>query len=202
MLVLSLGIHTGLAVFGIAGAARQASIAVVEFDLTQPVRPAGPIAEKTKPAIQTTPQAPERSWTLPSPGGTAPLPSPENASASFHEPDGSGVQGQFEGSAAGGLVSRLSRLPRLLNGAKLKGHMRRFYPESERQKGNSGKVVVDLVIDEKGAVRDCQVVQASAPAFGEAARHVVGLLRFAPAYAGNRPVTVKVRQNFIFKMER
>ncbi|HEX5872670.1 MAG TPA: TonB family protein, partial [Longimicrobium sp.] len=57
-----------------------------------------------------------------------------------------------------------------------------------------GRVVIELVVDEEGIPVEgsARVIEASHPAFGDAALRAVDRFRFRPARIGGTPVPVRV----------
>ena len=74
-------------------------------------------------------------------------------------------------------------------------------PSAAAKKRVSGFVVVQLMIDEQGAVRETKILQ-SEPAgfFDEAVLEVVPSWRFTPATYQGRPVTLRVEQTIRFDL--
>jgi protein TonB len=72
--------------------------------------------------------------------------------------------------------------------------LERHYPPVLRQSRVSGRVVIELVVDEEGlpVPGSARVIEASHPAFGEAALRAVDRFRFSPAKIGGTPVPVVV----------
>jgi len=82
----------------------------------------------------------------------------------------------------------------VLNRSGLERTMERYYPSALRDSRVAGRVVVELIVDENGRVREgsARVVDASHPAFGEAALRAVERFRFRPAKMAGVPVPVIV----------
>jgi protein TonB len=82
----------------------------------------------------------------------------------------------------------------VLNRDGLPRTMERYYPSVLRDSRVAGRVVVELIVDENGRVREgsARVVDASHPAFGEAALRAVERFRFRPAKMAGVPVPVRV----------
>jgi protein TonB len=76
------------------------------------------------------------------------------------------------------------------------------YPPEAKAKGIEGTVLLDLLIDAGGLVR--QVTVISGPGFGlnEAAAEALRRFKFKPALVGDKPVAVKVRYPYRFVLER
>ena len=82
----------------------------------------------------------------------------------------------------------------VLNRNGLPRTMERYYPSVLRDSRVAGRVVIELIVDEDGRVREgsARVVDASHPAFGEAALRAVERFRFRPAKMAGVPVPVRV----------
>ena len=94
----------------------------------------------------------------------------------------------------------MTALPVLLNLRELARLLERYYPESERREGHEGLVLLDLSLDDEGHVVGVEVVSSSDKAFEPAARQVAARLRYSPARAGDRRVSVKLRQPVQFRL--
>lgn len=72
--------------------------------------------------------------------------------------------------------------------------LERNYPPVLRDSRVSGRVVVQLIVDENGrpVAGSAQVLEASHPAFGEATLRAIDRFRFRPARMGGTPVPVRV----------
>lgn len=186
----SLGAHALILETGWQGHLPDAPVEV-EFDLTAPGAALGP-AGRPAAAVARAPAAPAESWT-PSPAGPAAAASEEAA------PSSTGVAGGT-GAGENGGGSGVTAAPRLLDQGQLDRLLTRYYPESERRQGHEGVVLLDLSIDEEGHVVGVDVVASSDPAFEPAARKAAARLSYAPARAGARAVSVKIRQPVQFRL--
>jgi len=76
------------------------------------------------------------------------------------------------------------------------------YPAEAKQAGIQGAVVMDILVDSSGQVR--QAVLISGPGYGldEAALAAVKSFEFKPARVQERPVAVKIRYAYRFVLER
>jgi TonB family protein len=74
------------------------------------------------------------------------------------------------------------------------------YPPALRKKRVKGEAVVAVRITHLGVVADPEVVEASDPAFGQAALVAVRQWRFLPQVKGGRPVEINVRVPFGFEV--
>lgn len=72
--------------------------------------------------------------------------------------------------------------------------LERHYPSVLRQGRVSGRVVIELIVDENGRPRpgSARVIETTHPAFGEAALRAVDRFRFTPAEMMGTPVPVRV----------
>lgn len=81
-----------------------------------------------------------------------------------------------------------------LNRDGLARTMERYYPSVMRDSRVAGRVVVEVIVDENGRVREgsARIVETTHPAFGEATLRAVERFRFSPARMGGTPVPVRV----------
>jgi protein TonB len=72
--------------------------------------------------------------------------------------------------------------------------LERHYPPVLRDARVNGRVVIELVVDEEGVPVEgsARVIEASHPAFGEAALRAVDRFRFSPARIGSKAIPVVV----------
>lgn len=72
--------------------------------------------------------------------------------------------------------------------------MERYYPSLLRDSRVAGRVVIEMIVDTDGRVRDgsVRVIETSHPAFGEAAVRAAERFRFRPARMGGMTVPVRV----------
>jgi TonB family protein len=183
----------------------------VEIDITSMGHAGAPAPPRpaARPAAPARPVAPPKTWTKPSEGQkTAPAPVPTKPVAPEPQtpppapsgpPGPPGEIGLGTGEGGEGLVARL---PQLKNLSDLSAILQRFYPARARDEGREAVVVLDIHIDESGAVTAADLVRSADADFDQAALHAARLLRFTPAFAGGRAVAVKMRQAFQFKLEK
>jgi TonB family protein len=81
------------------------------------------------------------------------------------------------------------------------GELRIPYPQDAKAKGLSGPVVMSLLIDEEGLVRDAALVSGAGGGLDEAALAAVRGLRFRPAKAQGKPVCVRIKYTHRFILE-
>jgi len=76
------------------------------------------------------------------------------------------------------------------------------YPRRAMEEGRRGTVGLQLMIDERGVVREAQVVSGDPfDDFAEAALAAARAARFAPAEAGGRPVKARAYFSVYFVIE-
>lgn len=163
--------------------------------------------------VKPTEKAPEppKDWTLPGPNTKTvetpapPAPTPGGAvggTGTAAKTGGSGEgsdDGVPGGTGHGG--TPLKEMPRLLNRDEVMAALKRLYPESERQAGREGAVVIMIHLGMDGMVSSSDIARAASPAFDEAAKKVGALMRFSPAIGLNgKPVPVRMPQEVRFKL--
>lgn len=182
----------------------------MEIDLTNfgSIGPKG--AGKTaSPAHPAPPKAAAKEWLKPKESAktippttlqkfspVASAPSLSKPAPTSH-PNGGGV-GNAPGSGVD--LNQLSRFPQLINLSDLQIILHRLYPEEARLKHIEATVVLDIHLDANGRVTSTEIVKSAGSAFDQAAQKAAKLLKFTPAYIGNQPVAVKIRQAIEFKL--
>lgn len=76
------------------------------------------------------------------------------------------------------------------------------YPAAARAKGVQGAVVMDLLVDAEGRVRDARRVSGPGSGLDEAALEAVRSFRFKPARIQDKAVAVRIRYAYRFVLER
>ena len=77
------------------------------------------------------------------------------------------------------------------------------YPSSLKKKGVEGRVLIELVVDSKGAVVSAKVKSTSGhKAFDDAALKAAKRTKFKPAIRGGKPVKAKVIYPISFKLNK
>ena len=77
------------------------------------------------------------------------------------------------------------------------------YPDSAKANGIYGRVFVQFVIDEKGAVTNVKVLRGVDPSLdAEAVRVVKSMPKWKPGYSGGKPVPVIYQAPINFKMDK
>ena len=85
---------------------------------------------------------------------------------------------------------------------KLESEVRIPYPPQARQRGVQGAVVMDILIDASGKVRDAKLLEGPGFGLNEAALAAVKGFVFKPARMQNQAVTVRIRYAYRFILER
>jgi protein TonB len=88
------------------------------------------------------------------------------------------------------------------NMPELKSEVRIPYPSESRRKGIQGAVVMDLLIDTSGKVRDATLVEGPDAELNNAALSAAKRFHFTPALIKNQPVAVRIRYTYRFVLER
>ena len=86
----------------------------------------------------------------------------------------------------------VTAMPTVLSAAKI------TYPAGMRLEGT---VLLDVLVDEKGRVRDATVVESLAAAMDAEALRAIKRYRFSPAQIDDRPVAVRIRYAIKFVLE-
>ena len=74
------------------------------------------------------------------------------------------------------------------------------YPKSAKDAGIEGKVIVDLIIDEKGNVTYTEILKSVNDDLDKAALDAITKTKFTPALKDNKPVKAKVTLPIMFKL--
>lgn len=72
------------------------------------------------------------------------------------------------------------------------------YPPGAKERGVSGVVTMDLLIDSRGKVRKVDLVDGPDPELNKAAVQAAGDFKFKPALIQDKPVAVKIRYAYRF----
>ncbi len=75
------------------------------------------------------------------------------------------------------------------------------YPTLARKNGVEGAVVMDILVDNAGAVRDAKLVSGPGSGLDEAALEAVKRFKFKPAIIDGKPVAVRIRYAYRFVLE-
>ncbi len=75
------------------------------------------------------------------------------------------------------------------------------YPEEAKKKGIQGAVVMDLLIDAEGKVREAKLLKGLGGGLEEAALNAVKNFKFRPAMVQGKSVTVRIRYAYRFVLE-
>lgn len=89
----------------------------------------------------------------------------------------------------------VSQMPVLLS------DFRAPYPPDAKKKKIAGDIILELLVDSSGAVRDARVLKGIGFGLDEAALAAVKLAKFKPARVGEQSVAVKIRYTYRFSLE-
>src|SRR5262249_5547017 len=84
---------------------------------------------------------------------------------------------------------------------QLASEVRVPYPEEARKRGVQGAVVMDILIDAAGKVREATLVSGPASGLDEAALSAVRGFQFKPARMQDQAVAVRIRYAYRFVLE-
>lgn len=90
-------------------------------------------------------------------------------------------------------ISQVDRKPSLRNPENITMMLHRAYPAHLHDTGIGGNVLVELVVESNGSVRQARVVNATRPEFQEPARTVARGMRFVPGEKDGSPVGVRLQ---------
>ena len=76
------------------------------------------------------------------------------------------------------------------------------YPPEAKQKGIEGPVIMDLLIDEAGRVRQASLISGPGAGLNEAALAAIRGFQFHPAKVSDKAVAVKIRYTYRFVLEK
>lgn len=85
---------------------------------------------------------------------------------------------------------------------ELKAEVRIPYPMAAKKKGIEGAVIMDLLIDTAGKVREVSLVEGPSDDLNASAMAAVRGFEFKPALVQEKPVAVRIRYAYRFVLER
>ncbi len=85
---------------------------------------------------------------------------------------------------------------------ELKSEVRVPYPPGARKRGIQGAVVMNLLIDDSGRVREVSLIEGPHPELNAAAMEAAKGFRFSAAMIQKKPVAVRIRYVYRFVLER
>lgn len=152
-------------------------------EIRPPQVPSKPAAAPPPPAVQTVsqPTPPPPPVAEPEVAAKEPAPPPEKPS--------------LPTTPKPVALYKLSHLP----GYVLKVKPR--YPAAERAAGREASVLVDILIDHSGKVREIHISHSGGPAFDAAVKTALEASRFTPGYVGNEAVAVRLQIPFHFQLD-
>ncbi|MBX2818523.1 MAG: energy transducer TonB [Rhodothermaceae bacterium] len=106
------------------------------------------------------------------------------------------VYGQ-QSEMADSIYIMVEEMPRPVGG--LRGIQKKAkYPKELRKQGVKGRVFITFIVDEKGEVRDTEVLRSVHPELDEQAERAVMSTKFKPGKQNGVPVKVKMSVPFTF----
>lgn len=98
-------------------------------------------------------------------------------------------------------MSELETMPKFSNASAAARVIANSYPSAMKSAGINGSVQLEFVVSDKGKVEpgSVQVVAASVPAFGEAAKRVAERIEFTPGMIKGAPVRARVLLPLVYK---
>lgn len=84
---------------------------------------------------------------------------------------------------------------------KIRREVRAKYPPDAKKAGITGAVVLEILIDQKGAVRDTRLISGPGAGLNEAAMDAIKQFEFSPAQIKDQAVAVRVRYTYRFVLE-
>ncbi len=85
---------------------------------------------------------------------------------------------------------------------ELQSEVRVPYPPEARKRGIQGAVIMNLLIDDSGKVRDVALIEGPHPELNAAAMAAAKGFRFSAALIQKKPVAVRIRYVYRFVLER
>ena len=85
---------------------------------------------------------------------------------------------------------------------ELKSEVRVPYPPEARKRGIQGAVIMNLLIDDQGKVREVTLIEGRHPELNAAAMAAIKGFQFSPAMIQSKPVAVRIRYVYRFVLER
>lgn len=89
----------------------------------------------------------------------------------------------------------VTKMPKLLTDIKIP------YPPEAKKQGLTGQVIMDILIDQNGKVREAKLVRGPGGGLNEAAVSGIYSFRFKPARVGNQNAAVRIRYAINFVLE-
>ncbi len=96
-------------------------------------------------------------------------------------------------------ISQVERNPSLRNPGEITRELQRAYPAHLHDAGIGGTVLMELLVQSNGAVRQARVVNTTHPELQEPARTVAQTMRFEAAQKGGEPVHVRLQIPITFQ---
>nr|BFD64438.1 hypothetical protein BdHM001_31190 [Bdellovibrio sp. HM001] len=163
---------------------------IVDLTVVNPVTANTPAAAASAPvAAPSTPPA------VPS-SSSAPTTSSENLAEHTSAAESEMGSDQFSDDSTPVVGwSEITRLP------KVKREVKAQYPAEAKSAGVDGPVLLEILIDRHGQVRQVKVLSGPGYGLNESAVAALKSFEFQPAFKGKESVAVKIRYTYRFKLE-
>lgn len=161
---------------------------VVDLTLSSPQT--GPIRQ-----TKATPSQLPKKISSPSPIGTASAKSSSSQSEAADTTSAGNHPAGDENEATPATWGEITRYPKVAKEYKA------VYPDEAKKAGIDGAVVLDILIDSKGKVRDVKMVTGPGHGLNESAIEALKQFEFSPAQKGSTSVAVKIRYTYRFKLD-
>ena len=98
------------------------------------------------------------------------------------------------------LASAQDALPKGFSPPQLIERVEPVYPDEARKEGLQGAVLVQIVVDRDGSIREAKIAKGLGHGFDEAALEAARKLRFSPAMQDGIPVSVQLNYEINFQL--
>lgn len=187
--LLSLSLHLALGLtlwFSAVNSLHSSTDEVIDLTLSSPL----PSSGEKSPQSSLPKSAPQKLAPKPA------LPSGSSAAAetSPNENSGTAETSGNEGDSAPVGWGDVTRFPKVAKEYKA------TYPEEAKQARIDGPVILDILIDRTGKVREVHIVSGPGYGLNESAIEALKKFEFQPAQKGTESVAVKIRYTYRFKL--
>ncbi|MBV2168299.1 MAG: energy transducer TonB [Bdellovibrio sp.] len=188
LLSLSLHLALGLALwFSAVNSLHSSPDEVIDLTLSSPLPQSG--EKLSRPSLpKSVPQKLTAKSPLPSETSTS------TAEATPQENSGATETSGNNGDSTPVGWGDVTRFPKVIKEYKAN------YPEEAKQARVDGPVILDILIDRTGKVRDVRVVSGPGYGLNESAIEALKKFEFQPAQKGTESVAVKIRYTYRFKL--
>ncbi|UXR64118.1 TonB family protein [Bdellovibrio bacteriovorus] len=161
---------------------------VVDLTVVSPAAALAP-ASKSPPTKIISAQAPA------APSASAPSADSQTEQTSTADSAAAGSENFGDDSTPVVGWSEITHLP------KVKHEVKAQYPAEAKKAGIDGPVLLEILIDREGQVRQVTVISGPGHGLNESAVAALKSFEFQPAFKGKESVAVKIRYTYRFKLE-